>query len=198
MTGFEVYKTYLAIKLHFTKDTYNYFTFNGKSRASEKSFEKRKDRYFFKKLASKFDEVTILQFFVSHFVENSSTWIGDISVYNSKTYTEWKKKIQSMSNTFDNDMDYMLGICSFEDIFKCKLGQHPYLIQAYMGDRITLETLVILNQLLNYIPDFDKQIKEPVVWPTIKKKVVKYEPFLSVDKNKYKSILMEKLAHGVF
>ena len=193
MTGFEVYKTYLAIKLHFTKDDYNYFTFNGKSRASESSFEKRKDRYFFKKLATKFDRESIVEFFVSHFVVDSNIWIGDISVYNSKTYTMWKRKIQSMSNTFMNDIDYLLSICPFEDIFKSNSGQHPYLIQAHMGDRVTLETMVILNLLLNYIPDFDKSIKEPVVWPTVKKKVVKYAPFLSVDKNKYKSILMERL-----
>ena len=193
MTGFEVYKIYLAIKLHFTKDDYNYFTFNGKSRASESSFEKRKDRYFFKKLATKFDRDTILQFFVSHFVENSSTWIGDISVYNSSTYNNWKKKIQSMTFMFENDIDYLIDICSFEDIFDCKSGNHPILLQAYLGERVTLESMVILNSLVKYIPDFNKKINEPVVWPEVRKKVVKYEPFLSIDKNKYKSILIDKL-----
>ena len=193
MTGFEVYKIYLAIKLHFTKDDYNYFTFNGKSRASESSFEKRKDRYFFKKLATKFDRDTILQFFVSHFVENSSTWIGDISVYNSSTYNNWKKKIQSMTFMFENDIDYLIDICRFEDIFDCKSGNHPILLQAYLGERVTLESMVILNSLVKYIPDFDKKINEPVVWPEVRKKVVKYEPFLSIDKNKYKSILIDKL-----
>ena len=28
MTGFEVYKMYLALKLHFTTDRYDYFEFN--------------------------------------------------------------------------------------------------------------------------------------------------------------------------
>lgn len=193
MTGFEVYKTYLAIKLHFTKDDYNYFTFNGKSRASESSFEKRKDRYFFKKLATKFDKDTILQFFVSHFVENSSTWIGDLSVYNSSTYNAWKKKIQSMTFMFENDIDYLIDICNFEDLFDCKSGNHPILLQAYLGDRVTLESMVILNALVKYIPDFDKKIKEPIVWSEVRKKVVKYEPFLSIDKTKYKRILLQKL-----
>ena len=193
MTGFEVYKTYLAIKLHFTKDDYNYFTFNGKSRASESSFEKRKDRYFFKKLATKFDKDTILQFFVSHFVENSSTWIGDLSVYNSSTYNAWKKKIQSMTFMFENDIDYLIDICNFEDLFDCKSGNHPILLQAYLGDRVTLESMVILNALVKYIPDFDKKIKEPIVWAEVTKKVVKYEPFLSIDKTKYKRILLQKL-----
>jgi len=193
VTGFEVYKTYLAIKLHFTKDDYNYFTFNGKSRASESSFEKRKDRYFFKKLGTKFDKETILQFFVSHFVENSNTWIGDLSVYNSSTFNAWKKRIQSMTFMFENDIDYLIDICNFESIFDCKTGNHPVLLQAYLGERVTLETMVILNSLVKYIPDFDNKIKEPIVWPDVRKKVVKYEPFLAIDKNKYRSILVKKL-----
>ena len=39
MTGFEVYKTYLALKQHFTKQEYDYFKYNGKVRANENSFE---------------------------------------------------------------------------------------------------------------------------------------------------------------
>ena len=37
---------------------------------------------------------------------------------------------------------------------------------------------------------FTKKISEPIVWPEVKKKVVKYEPFISLDKNKYKGILI--------
>jgi hypothetical protein len=94
---------------------------------------------------------------------------------------------------FENDIDYLIDTCNFETIFDCKSGNHPILLQAYLGDRVTLESMVILNTLVNYIPDFDKKIKEPIVWPEVRKKVVKYEPFLVVDKNKYKRILLEKL-----
>ena len=38
MTGFEVYQMYLSLKLHFTKDDYDFFKFNGKTRASQESF----------------------------------------------------------------------------------------------------------------------------------------------------------------
>ena len=48
MTGFEVYKMYLALKQHFTKSDYDYFKYEGKVRANENSFEQRRDRYFFK------------------------------------------------------------------------------------------------------------------------------------------------------
>ena len=46
MTGFEVYKMYLALKQHFTKEKYDYHKYRGKVRASEDAFEQRHDRYF--------------------------------------------------------------------------------------------------------------------------------------------------------
>lgn len=193
MSGFEVYKLYLAIKLHFTTDTYNYFTFNGKSRASVQSFEKRKDKYFFKKLGTKFNQEELIQYFVSHFVTNENTWIGNITVIaNSKIFSEWKRKIQSMSKIFEDDVDTLLKDNKFENVFKV-VSTHPPLITKYLSNSITIETLVILNQLVRYVKDFDKTITEPLVWPDLKRKVVKYEPFLSIDKPKYKKILLSRI-----
>ena len=47
MDGFDVYKIYLAIKLHFTSESYDYFKHNGKTTARLATFTKRRDRYFF-------------------------------------------------------------------------------------------------------------------------------------------------------
>ena len=44
MNEFEAYKHYLALKLHFSSD-YDYFKYNGKTNATQQSFEKRKDRF---------------------------------------------------------------------------------------------------------------------------------------------------------
>ena len=193
MNGFEVYKLYLAIKLHFTSDSYNYFTFNGKTRTTLQSFEKRRDKYFFKKLATKFSHEELIQYFVAHFVQNEDTWIGDISkVTNSSVYLEWVKKIQSMSFVFSNDVDQLLKDIEFEQIFEVT-STHPPLLKKYLSKSISLETLVIFNKLLNFVKDFDKTIADPIVWPELKRKVLKYEPFLLVDKPKYKQILLSKV-----
>lgn len=191
MDGFEVYKTYLALKLHFSKDNYNFFTFNGKSRASLQSFEKRKDKYFFKKLGTKYDQKEIVDFLVSHFIVDGNCWIGNISVNKSKTYSDWKNKMQSMSFVFQNEMDALSDIQEdFDSLFKVTNGQHPIILKEHLAGNVSLETMVILQKLINYIPYFTKKISEPIVWPEVKKKVVKYEPFISLDKNKYKGILI--------
>ena len=190
MDGYEVYKIYLSLKLHFSKDNYNFFTFNGKSRASLKSFEKRKDKYFFKKLSLKFERQELIEFFVSHFIIDGNLWIGNISIHKSKTYSTWKSKIQSMSFIFENEMQSLFYDRDFDSVFKIDNGKHPDLLKEHLSGRVSLESMVILNQLVNYIPHFSNKISDPIVWPETKKKVVKYEPFLSINKSKYKSILL--------
>ena len=44
VTPYEVYQKYLSLKQHFNKTEYDYFKFHGKVRASESSFDKRKDK----------------------------------------------------------------------------------------------------------------------------------------------------------
>ena len=75
MTGFEVYKMYLALKQHFTKEKYDYHKYRGKVRASEDAFEQRHDRYFFKKLATKYSDQEIVDYFVANFVSDPKGYI---------------------------------------------------------------------------------------------------------------------------
>jgi hypothetical protein len=195
MTGYEVYKLYVAIKLHFTSNHYNYFSRNGKVKVTQESFDKRKDKYYFKTLARKFNQEQLIYYFVAHFVDNKDSWIGDIyKIKSSMVYDDWLRKIQSMAFVFSNDLDTLLSDNSFEDIFKV-VHTHPPVITKYLGKSITIETVVILNYLLNFIDDLNDQIIDPVVWPEIKKKVVKYEPFLSIDKPKYKQIVLSKVSN---
>ena len=44
--GFDVFRVYMAVKLHFTTD-YNYFDYDGKVNIKLDTFTKRNDRYFF-------------------------------------------------------------------------------------------------------------------------------------------------------
>ena len=79
MVPFDTYKTYLALKNHFTKDSYDYHKYQGKSRASLQSFYKRKDRYWFEKLSRQKEDKEVIDFFVANFVsctDPQTVWIG--------------------------------------------------------------------------------------------------------------------------
>lgn len=194
MTAFESYKMYVALKLHFTTDSYDFFKFNGKTKATEENFQKRKDRYFFKKLVNKHKECEVLPYFVANFVSDPSNWIGTmIRTDGDDTYQDWKKRMESLHYTFSEDVDFLLSeVHEFDDLFKVD-GAHPPLLKFLLGKRISMETFVIMNQILDFIPRFDRMITEQIIWKDVRRTALKYSPFLTPDIVKYKCTLKEKV-----
>ena len=193
MTPFEVYKTYLAIKNHFTKPKYDYFKYCGRSRASLESFHKRKDRYFFEKISRQKTDDEIKAYFVANFVECNdaeSLWIGEIIANGESHYTNWLKKIQSLTYMFKTESEVFISKENFDNLFECKPNTHPEIFRKYLQRAITLETMVILDNILGYVKRFDKKITDPV-WETVSLRIKKYKPFLNIDENKCKEILRE-------
>ena len=99
MNGFEVYKVYLAIKLHFTSKnrSYDFHRHGGRTTAKLETFTKRRDRYFFHKLSRTYNSTTVVDYFVSNFVNNTNLWVGDIiGSTGDESYKEWSKRIESL------------------------------------------------------------------------------------------------------
>ena len=95
--GFDVYKTYLAVKLHFASDTYDYYKYDGKVNAKLDTFTKRKDRYFFHKLSTRYAETDILDFFVANFLADSKRWIGNLLANDGRdVYLDYKKRKEAL------------------------------------------------------------------------------------------------------
>ena len=92
MAPFDAYREYLALKNHFTKDSYDYHKYCGKTRASLQSFYKRKDRYWFEKISRQKSDDEVRDFFVSNFVlcdDPQTLWIGEIIRSGQTNYTRW-------------------------------------------------------------------------------------------------------------
>lgn len=194
MTAFESYKMYVALKLHFTSDTYDYFKFQGKTRAKQETFEKRKDKYFFKKLTNKHGDKEILDYFVSNFVGGNNGWIGTmIRTDGEDIYQNWKKRFESLHYHFSEDVDFLLSqVDDFDSLFKVDTT-HPLIMKLLLGKKISMETFVIINQILDFTAGFDRIIAEKLIWPDVRRTVLKYSPFVLVDLVKYKNTLKEKV-----
>ena len=193
MTPFDVYKTYLAFKNHFTKKNYDYFKYCGKSRASLDSFHKRKDRYFFERTSRQKNDEEIKAYFVANFAECNDTqslWIGEIIENGEQIYTNWMKKSQSLFYLFKTEAEVFINKDSFVELFEIKKNQHPEILKKYFQKAISLETMVILDMILGYVEKFDKKLTDPV-WETVSLRIKKYQPFLNIDIAKYKEILKE-------
>jgi len=189
---FDSYKTYLSLKNHFTKDSYDYFKYCGKSRATLQSFYKRKDRMWFEKVARQKTDQEVVDFFVSNFVscnDPETLWIGEMIKEGESRYQNWQKKIQSLSYVFKEESQSLFEENKFEDIFKCSKG-HPPLLKKFLTGKVSLETLVIYDRIFAYSSNFDKKLQDPV-WQTVSRRIKKYNPFLNIDVFRFRKILKE-------
>tara|TARA_B100000902_G_scaffold37029_2_gene44263 strand:+ start:364 stop:978 length:615 start_codon:yes stop_codon:yes gene_type:complete len=201
VNGFEVYKVYLAIKLHFTsKDqSYDFHKHNGRTTARLETFTKRRDRYYFHRLSKSYDNKSIVDYFLSNFVSNTNLWVGDIiGKAGDEHYKQWSKKIEALHYYYEQDIDYIIEKMTtknikFNDLFLSVDGQHPPIVKMFLSKKINFETLIILDDILKFTKKLNKNITEKVLWPKLFDRMKRYKPFLSYNITKYKISLRDKL-----
>lgn len=194
-TGFAAYAIYNAIHLHFTSKSYDYFKYHGKTNVSKDTFHKRKDKYYFHKLSRKYSLDDLVEFYVANFVDGDVKWVGNITGEDGESrYLKWKKRKESLTYLFQTDIDYLLDKVNKPDkLLVVKSGNYPILLEVMMRGEIQVETLCILNSLMNFLPMWTKKITDDIIWPDCKMKIEKYTPFIDFNETKYKLILTQKI-----
>jgi len=194
-SGFAAFAMWNALKLHFTSESYDYFKYNGKTNISKQTFANRKDKYSFYRLSRKYGLTELRDFYLANFLVDNPHWVGDMpGPDGEENYRKWQKRQQSLTYIFENDIIKLLDqVDSPNDLLLVKNNEFPKLIMyATQGD-IAIETLIILDDLMNFFPMWQKEIYDDIVWPNFKLKCEKYKPFVSYDKNKFKQILKERI-----
>jgi hypothetical protein len=187
MMPVDAYRQYLALKNHFTKDSYDYHKYCGKSRATVQSFYKRKDRFWFEKVARQKTDQEVIEFFVANFVscpDPETLWIGEMIKEGEERYT-----VQSLSYVFKEESEELFSQSKVDEVFQCSKG-HPLILKKFLSGKISLETMVIYNRIFLFGNDYDKKLQDPV-WQTVSRKIRKYNPFLNIDVFRYRKILKE-------
>ena len=173
--GFDVFRVYMAVKLHFTTD-YNYFDYDGKVNIKLDTFTKRNDRYFFHKLSTKYKQDEILDFFVANFIDKDKNWVGNLLENDGREiYLNYKKVKDNFNYHFRNDFvnilnDFSSKRISFDDGFVYNNGQHPRLLRLLI---------------------------QKSVFPNLHCALTKSYRLSKIGINKLKKILSSKIAHKV-
>lgn len=194
MEALDAYKTYVALKNHFTLDTYDYFKYNKKARVSHDSFMKRRDKIFFAKLGSKKSD-NLESFLVANLVQNPKVWIGELLSEDAESrYLDWKRKQESLTYLFKSEIDFLSEYDTEEKLNEFfsvpKDGSHPRIFVMLMRNEISVETFIILDSILNFCKKYDRIFSDPL-YKEIRNKCKKYQPFLEIDKQKMKTHLKQ-------
>jgi hypothetical protein len=190
MEPFDAYRYYMAIKLHFESDTYNAIKYHYKTSAKPQSFWKRKDKYYFAKIAKRFNtEQEMIDFYVCHF-SRGVKWVGEMLDADTE-FTDWKKRRESLTYFIEFDLQ---TLSDFHDTFDAlfEIGDespYPRIINYYFQEHIDINTVAVLDRLTGFL---DKaKVNENQLYPEIKSKIQKYGQFIQFDRAKITSVIMK-------
>jgi|TARA_Y100000385_G_scaffold108333_1_gene112493 hypothetical protein len=193
---FESYKLYNALKLHFETDGYDAVKYHFKTSVKPTSFFKRKDKYFFAKLAKTYEN-ELKEFYIANF-KNDVKYVGDmLNEGGERYYRDHKKIMESLSYQFQNDINKLNDMdVSFDSLLEAEENNHPLIIKLWMQEEILLETIVILDSILGFVERENKKITDTIIWPDIYRKIMKYKPFVKFDRDKCLHLLKKTFTNA--
>lgn len=195
---FDVWSIYTSINLHFKKGgSYDAFKFNFKGpRLKRETFMANRNRYSFEKLARSYPKKNdLICYFMSNVIAGN-VWINNM---NEGTYSEWNARIQALDYRFKNEMSDAAMLAqrnsySFDELFNPRdKSDVPAIYKLYQAEKVSLESLVILDNLLNYTKSINKNLSDPLeISSDISHRIIKYKPFLRSEMNveKHKEIVI--------
>lgn len=194
MSGFDCYQTYLAVNNHFKQKSYDFFKYHGKISAKTASYEARKDKYFFEKASRKFKRDDFIKYLVANFTRGN-TWIGELLTPKTEIdFKKWRKRIESLTYNFKEELSQIHDKEeNFNNLFVIEKGKHPYAFRLYQRGTVSLETLVLLDDLVHFTKHWSKH--DDIILNEVVELIHKYRPFLyhftNADNNKLKQIVLE-------
>jgi hypothetical protein len=196
MDGYKAYKYYLAVKLHFTRSSYDIFEKRGAVKYTLEQFEKRNDKMIFEKIARKYPtDQELIQFYVSNIAYGNESPVYEIEE-SEGYYLNWIKRKESITQVFKNDLSIIIN-----DAYKNKLkkdsildftfNQQPSVLTLYLGKRISLETVSILNDFLGLTDLWNMSGFVMTFWDSEIKRIYKAKRFVKYDKQRICPLIQE-------
>ena len=189
MDAYQAYQTFIALQQHFTGESYNYFTYNGKTNTSQQSFMSNKTKWNYYKLVRKYTDLE--SFFLANFVYGDPQWIGDMMTDEAdKNYKRWLKYNNAISRLFKEEFTYIFSLGAAAD--KVIDGQNSPLLTAVYQGKVSIETLLILDSMTPLLDQWNTKLIDPILWPKFYKKCKKYKPWIQkLNMDKFKTLAKE-------
>lgn len=190
--GYGAYLLFLALRTHFNNAKYDFFQMHGKLRASKESYAKRHDKYFFERLAKDYTCEELKEFYIANLLEDKH-YITDLLDENAtRNYRDFQRRRQSLTYNFISELEGLFNNSSTGP-FKLNDGEYPDIVNLYLRHVLSPETMVILNDFIQYENKFNEHMRDDIIWSKVSLKLRKYKPFVHYDRTKLKTVLKNAL-----
>lgn len=194
MNPFHTYKIYLAVRNHFNLENYDYFKYQGKSKAKLESFLKRRDRWIFEKLSKGAREEEVTTFFSSNFSRNQRWSVFQYNDEESmRNYSYHRRWEQSFRYMFANEVQTLFtSVAHPKELFKCSKTSYPKIMNAGRAGVVSIETISVLNFFIDFAARYDTMYgRDDAVWSMFRLPIIKLHPFLHYNKSTATATLRE-------
>ena len=192
MTPLETYLLYHALKLHFTSDNYDFFKYGGKTRLNSSTYDNSSDKAIFYRLSKKKDPKGII---ISNLLINEKIYVRDLLTNDAeRVYNKWLGVNQSLQYKYLSDLNLMNN--DFDKNFIVIDNKYPIALSMYLREKINIETIIILDRLINMTKVWNKKISlfDDILWKSIYLRISKYSPFVVVDLEIYKDMTVKRFS----
>jgi hypothetical protein len=81
---------------------------------------------------------------------------------------------------------------SEQDPFVSYDNQHPIVIKMLLGKKISLETVIILDKLLDFKYNLNTELLNDFIWNDLNLLIIKYRPFVRIDRAKFSQLWIKE------
>jgi hypothetical protein len=169
LDGYGTYLLYSTIKAHLS-GKYNMVRY-GVMKLKRSSYDVRKDRYFFEKVAKKYrDSETLRNFFISQFVDRSVTlWVGDMVTPEAEKVFRASEFRKGNTYLFGNELhainDAMVRTGKTLGQFLVGNGQEaPPILSLLWNKEVSYDTFVVLYRMFSLSNKYTNVAQFDVMW----------------------------------
>ena len=148
MNPYEVYRAYIALRLHFTSP-YDFFKYKGAVRTSSDSYGKLPGHEVrtFEKISRLGESKTYL---VGNFLFSGSTYIND---FHDDPYIKYRRYLTNGFYLFKDEIKQLK--VPYGQNFQVENSQTPYILYLFNNDKVSLYTLCVLQKAFKWIDKLD-------------------------------------------
>lgn len=193
-TPFTIFKIYCALKAHY-QGAFDINKYGLKVRSSVESFDDRKDKVFFERLAAKHNARTCYEMMLFNFASNVECFSYELSTSGAYDfYLRYCGKLDIISQVFKQDLNKIFSLLTssnkeYKELFRGK--GHPVIFQLLLSERISVETFILINNIDPFIDEMNEQYKDDLLWASWYMRIKQYASLLTINSGLAKNLFDE-------
>lgn len=186
--GICAYRIDLSLRIHFSNEKFDFMS-GARAKVNESKAKEKPEFVFYRKMEEHYPKGDLVRFIAI----NQLSGMTHPSAYSDSIYINWMDQNMQRQYLFDKDLKIMhetaaRGGASFRQLFVSGNGGLPLALQMMNGKMVSIETICLINKITNgnVIKSIDSCCTDNFIYPNMRLRILKYEPFIPANIEKLK------------